>query len=327
MKKANMLLAALCAVGMTASLFGCSSGQAQGGDTQPQASAAPAADAASAPQREQIVVGFSNWSRSFEFYVDLEKGMQEVADAQGVKLITQDPNGDLAAQTKQVEDFITQGVDGIVLCPIDSNAAVTEAETINQAGIPLVTTDIAVAGGDVASHIASDNTLGGQLAAQFIGEQLGGTGKVALINNPTITSLIERETGFTDTMAQKYPDIEIVAVQSGESKREKGLSVMENILQSNPDVQGVFAVNDMMGLGALQAVQAAQRDDIVIVGFDATEEAVKYIKEGSALKASVAQNPVELGKTTMETMIKVIAGEQVEKNIPVPVELVTAGNA
>ena len=115
MKKANMLLAALCAVGMTASLFGCSSGQAQGGDTQPQASAAPAADAASAPQREQIVVGFSNWSRSFEFYVDLEKGMQEVADAQGVKLITQDPNGDLAAQTKQVEDFITQGVDGIVL--------------------------------------------------------------------------------------------------------------------------------------------------------------------------------------------------------------------
>ena len=314
MKKANMLLAALCAVGMTASLFGCSSGQAQGGDTQPQASAAPAADAASAPQREQIVVGFSNWSRSFEFYVDLEKGMQEVADAQGVKLITQDPNGDLAAQTKQVEDFITQGVDGIVLCPIDSNAAVTEAETINQAGIPLVTTDIAVAGGDAASHIASDNTL-------------GGTGKVALINNPTITSLIERETGFTDTMAQKYPDIEIVAVQSGESKREKGLSVMENILQSNPDVQGVFAVNDMMGLGALQAVQAAQRDDIVIVGFDATEEAVKYIKEGSALKASVAQNPVELGKTTMETMLKVIAGEQVEKNIPVPVELVTAGNA
>ena len=102
---------------------------------------------------------------------------------------------------------------------------------------------------------------------------------------------------------------------------------MENILQSNPDVQGVFAVNDMMGLGALQAVQAAQRDDIVIVGFDATEEAVKYIKEGSALKASVAQNPVELGKTTMETMLKVIAGEQVEKNIPVPVELVTAGNA
>ena len=152
MKKANMLLAALCAVGMTASLFGCSSGQAQGGDTQPQASAAPAADAASAPQREQIVVGFSNWSRSFEFYVDLEKGMQEVADAQGVKLITQDPNGDLAAQTKQVEDFITQGVDGIVLCPIDSNAAVTEAETINQAGIPLVTTDIAVAGGDVTSR-------------------------------------------------------------------------------------------------------------------------------------------------------------------------------
>ena len=259
--------------------------------------------------------------------LDFLRVMQEVADAQGVKLITQDPNGDLAAQTKQVEDFITQGVDGIVLCPIDSNAAVTEAETINQAGIPLVTTDIAVAGGDAASHIASDNTLGGQLAAQFIGEQLGGTGKVALINNPTITSLIERETGFTDTMAQKYPDIEIVAVQSGESKREKGLSVMENILQSNPDVQGVFAVNDMMGLGALQAVQAAQRDDIVIVGFDATEEAVKYIKEGSALKASVAQNPVELGKTTMETMLKVIAGEQVEKNIPVPVELVTAGNA
>lgn len=342
MKKSKHYLAILCSAAMILSMAGCSGpsdassevGTSSSGSTSQTEKTVSSNKVETSSSKETtlskktITVGFSNWSKSFEFYVDLEKGMQEVADAEGVTLLVKDPNGDLAAQTKNLEDFITQGVDGIIIVPIDSKAAITEVEMVNGKNIPVVTTDIAVEGGIIASHIASDNRLGGELAADFIGKQLNGKGKIAIINNPTITSVIEREEGFTEKIKKDYPGIEIVSVQSGESKREKAMSVTENILQTNPDLKAIFSVNDMMALGALQAVQAAQKDkDIIIVGFDATEEAVKYIKEGSALRASVAQKPIELGKATMEAMLKAINGEPVEKNISVPVELVTIDNA
>jgi ribose transport system substrate-binding protein len=283
-------------------------------------------NAANNGDEKQLVIGFTNWSRSFAFYVDLEKGLQEVADRENVKLITQDPNGDLMKQQQHLENYITQKVDGVIMIPIDSNASLPSAQAVMDKGIPIVTADIALQGSDeIKSHIASDNKLGGQLAAEYIGKVLDGKGKVAVINNPTITSVIERSDGFTETIEAKFPDIEIVAVQNGESKREKALSLTENFLQSHPDLDAIFSVNDMMALGALQAVNAAKKDNVTIVGFDATDEALQAIVDGSRM-ASVAQQPIEIGKFALEALLKVIRGEQVEANIPVPVAIVNSDN-
>ncbi len=293
----------------------------------------PAADS-QAPEESQgggqsddtLTIGFSNWSRSFEFYVDMEAGMQEKADELGVELIIQDANGDLNEQTTQLEDFVSRGVDGIIICPIDSEASGTEVEMVNSANIPIATCDIeCTGGGEVVTHIASNNYLGGQLAARFIGEELGGKGTVAVIDNPTITPLIDRENGFLETIEAEYPDIEVVAVQSGESTREKGMEVAENLLEKYPDLGGIFGTNDMMALGALQAVEA-QNKETVIVGFDASEEALTAIKNGSPMKASIAQQPELLGAQVLELLVNHLNGEEVEPKVEVEVIAVSAEN-
>ena len=275
---------------------------------------------------DKIVIGFSNWSRAFEFYVDIEEGMQAAADAAGVELIIQDPNGDLNSQTEQLEDFIARGVDGIIIVPIDSTASASEVEMVNEAGIPLITLDIACTGGGVVlSHIASDNYLGGVLAARFIGEELEGKGQVAVLDNNTITALIEREKGFVDTMEAEFPEIEIVSMQSGESTREKGMEVTENWLLNYPDLKAIFGTNDMMGLGAVQAIESSDAD-VFVVGFDATGEACTNISEGGAMRASIAQQPKLLGQVGMETILKILNGEEVEEQVQAEVVPVTAEN-
>lgn len=316
------IIAAMMAIMLTGMMAGCSMESGIEDTTEDNG-----AENAEQSGGDSLTIGFSNWSRSFEFYVDLEEGMQKKADELGVELVIQDADGDLTEQTSQLENFISRDMDGVIICPIDSEAAGSEVEMVNAEDIPLATVDIeCTGGGEVVTHVASDNYLGGQLAAEYVGEALGGKGKIAVISNPTITTIIEREKGFTETIETEYPDIEIVANQSGESTREKGMEVAENILEKNPDLDAIFGTNDMMALGAVQAIQAKNLDTIV-VGFDATEEACNAMKEGSPMKASVAQQPQLLGETVLESLVNYINGEDVEPEIKVEVKLVTEENA
>lgn len=273
-------------------------------------------------------IGATTYSRSFEFYQDIEKGMKE----EGVDKVVfdfQDPNGDLAVQTSQMEDFVSKKVDLVTIVPIDSTAAEAEGKLVTGAKIPLITVDIAITKdvGQVA-HIASDNHEGGELAAKKMTNLLGGKGEVLVIDNPAIVSVVDREKGFAAKLAEMAPGIKIAASQSGDSKREKAQSVAEDLLQAHPNVTGIFAVNDEMALGALQAVNAAGRNDKVsIIGFDASSEGVGEIAKGtSAFKASVAQDPEQIGRIVTRTALSVLKGDKVEKLIPVPVVLVDSSN-
>jgi ABC-type sugar transport system substrate-binding protein len=239
-----------------------------------------------------------------------------------------DPNGDLAAQTAQIEDFVSKKVDLVTIVPIDSTAAEAEGRLVTSAHIPLITVDIAITkdAGQVA-HIASDNHQGGEIAAKKMADLLNGKGEVLVINNPAIVSVVDREKGFAAKLAEIAPGIKIVASQSGESKREKAQAVAEDLLQAHPNVVGIFAVNDEMALGALQAVIAAGRQDKISIGFDASSEGLKEIAKGSsAFKASVAQDPVQIGKIVTQTALSVLKGDKVDKLIPVPVVLVDKSN-
>jgi ABC-type sugar transport system substrate-binding protein len=240
-----------------------------------------------------------------------------------------DPNGDLAAQTAQMEDFVAKKVDLVTIVPIDSTASEAEARLVTDAHIPFITVDIAINKdvGQVA-HIASDNLLGGELAAKKMADLLGGKGEVVVIDNPAIVSVVDREKGFAAKLGEIAPDVKIVASQSGESKREKAQAVAEDLLQAHPNITGIFAVNDEMALGALQAVIAAGRQDKVsIIGFDASSEGLKEIAKGnSAFKASVAQDPELIGRIVTRTALAVLKGDKVEKLIPVPAVLVDQSN-
>ncbi len=289
---------------------------------------AVSASISSSSSQDVPVIGATTYSRSFEFYQDIEAGMKEQG-GDAVSFDFRDPNGDLAVQTAQMEDFVAKGVKLVTMVPIDSTAGEAAARLVTSAGIPLITVDIAITAdvGQVA-HIASDNHYGGAIAAEKMAALLGNKGEVLVINNPAIVSVVDREKGFTEKLAEIAPDVKVVASQSGDSKREKAQAVAEDLLQAHPDAVGIFAVNDEMALGALQAVIAAGRQDKTsIIGFDASSEGISEIAKGnSAFKATVAQDPVGMGKIVAKTAMAVLNGEKVEKFIPVPVVLVDSTN-
>jgi ribose transport system substrate-binding protein len=184
----------------------------------------------------------------------------------------------------------------------------------------VVTLDRSANSGEVVAHIASDNVAGGKMAGEFIVEQLGGAGKVVELEGiPGASAARERGEGFN--AAIEGTDIEVVARQTANFDRAEGLSVMENILQAQAEIDAVFAHNDEMALGALEAIKASGRD-IMIVGFDATADAVAAVEAGE-MAATVQQLPKDIGSIGVDTAMKVLNGDTVDEYIPVALELVT----
>jgi len=253
------------------------------------------------------------------FFVDLEAGAKEKADELGATLITLDSQDDSAKELSNMEDLINQNVDLILINPTDSDAVQSAIEAANTAGIPVITLDRGANAGEVVAHIASDNVAGGVLAGEFIVEQLGGEGKVVELEGiPGASAARDRGEGFNKAL--EGTNIEVVAKQTANFDRAEGLSVMENILQSQTEIDAVFAHNDEMALGALEAIKASGRD-ILVVGFDATADAKAAVEEGT-MAATVEQLPKMIGSLGVETAMKVIDGETVEKTIPVDLQLV-----
>jgi ribose transport system substrate-binding protein len=268
-------------------------------------------------------VGVTLLTEAHVFYQDLKRGMQRAADSLGIDLHVVAGEWDLARQTSQVENFITQGMQAIIIAPVDSRGIVSAVEEANRARIPVFTADIAAAGGDVAAHIASDNAQGGRLVGEFLASRLNGHGKIAILDQPTVTSVIDRVRGFREAIAA-HPGLEIVAAPAVErGLREVAKQKTDNLLQSHRDLNAVFGSNDDCALGALASIRAAGKTGIVIVGFDATPEAQAAIREGTGLLADAIQYPEVIGRRTIEAVARHLKGEPVPRSIPVAVGLVT----
>ena len=272
-------------------------------------------------------IGVTLLTREDDFYRELEAGLKEAAAAANFELIVQSGDKDLSKQQSQIDNFIVQKVSAIIVCPTDTRGIAPAIERANAANIPVFTADIAAGGGRVVSHIASNNTEGGKLAAEYIAKALAGANaKVGIIGQPEVQSVIDRETGFKEALA-KYPNLQLVPTLNGEGKRDRALKATEDLLQGNPDIRAIFCINDETALGALAAVEAKGKSDVIIVGYDAAPEAVEKIKKGTALKADVAQQPREIGKQTIEAIARHFKGETVAPKTDVPVKIVDAASA
>ncbi|MDF2677314.1 MAG: rbsB [Bacillota bacterium] len=253
------------------------------------------------------------------FFVDLEAGAKAKADELGATLVTLDSQDDPAKEMSNVEDLINQKVDLIMINPTDSDAVGNAVKAANTAKIPVITLDRSASNGEVVSHIASDNVAGGKLAGEYMIELLGGKGNVVeLEGTPGASAARDRGTGFNEAIAKS--NIKVVTKQTANFDRAEGLTVMENILQSQPEIDAVFAHNDEMALGAVEAVKSSKRN-IIVIGFDATEDAKAAVNSGD-MAATVEQLPKEIGSIGVETALKSLSGEQVEKTIPVKLQLV-----
>jgi len=299
-------------------VFGIAACSKQGPDSAaPAAASAPAAAAADG----QLTVGLAVSTLNNPFFVSLRKGAEDEAQKDGIKLITVDAQDDPAKQQASVEDLIQKKVNVILINPTDSSAVANVVKEATGKGIKVVSLDRSVNGAEVSAHIASDNVAGGKMAGEFLLQKLGGKGRIVELEGIAGSSAArERGEGFHKVVDGKA-DVKLLAKQPADFDRAKGLSVMENIIQGNKDIQGVFAHNDEMALGALKAIQAAGLKNVVVVGFDATADVVAAVKAGT-LAATVQQQPELIGQYGIQTAKKLAAGQSVDKFIPVPLNLI-----
>lgn len=278
---------------------------------------------AGAGAAKRPVIGVSLLTQTHAFYKDLEDGLREEAKARNMDVVVVACEMDPAKQASQIEDFVAQHVSALLLAPCDSSAVGQNLQSAERANIPVFTADIAARSGKVVSHVASDNVLGGRLAARTLAGLLNDKGRIVIIDHPTVASVQDRVRGFEEEL-KSHPGMTIVARPSADGQRAKAMSAMEDMLQAHPDVNGVFGINDDSALGALSVIEPAGRKDIAIVGYDATPEAQAAIKRGSALKADVIQYPKKIGRTAIEMIARHLAGEKVPAVVSVDVGVVTA---
>ncbi len=307
-----------------------SAAESQASAAEPQTSAAESqASAADAKGDGSYTLALVPPAMISPYYAAVIEGAQGAADAAGCELVTLAPESesDYAAQVQIVEDMITQKVDGIILCAINSDAIISAVKKANDASIPVVmfNTQNELAGGEVAAYIKYDQYEAGAKVCDYVAEVFNGKANVAIIEGLPSDHTTERKGGFVDRATEKYPDIKIVASQPGDWEREKGMNAATNMLQANPDINVLFGLSDEMALGAVQAVEQAN-SSAKVAGFDGNPNAVAAVRDGKMMSTLSIGGP-ETGKLCVDTLIKILNGETVEKIIPVDTTVVTIDNA
>ena len=268
-------------------------------------------------------IGLSVSTQNNPFFVTLVESAEAAAQELGVKLTVVDAGDDVTKQASDIEDLVSKQVGVLIVNPVDSDAVSSAVSSTVSRGVKVISVDRAVNGVEIDCQIASDNVAGAEMATQYIVDTLGEGIKVAELQGTVgASAAIDRGQGFHNVADEK---LDVVSSQPANFDRTEGMSVMENMLQSNGDIQAVFAANDEMALGAVEAISGAGKD-IMVVGFDATDDAIEAIKAGR-MAATIAQQPDLIGKTAAEQAVKLINGETIDKAIPVEVTLITKDNA
>ncbi|MBQ3449519.1 MAG: sugar ABC transporter substrate-binding protein [Synergistaceae bacterium] len=259
------------------------------------------------------------------FFGVMNDAIKAEVEKNGDTLITLDPALDPVKQISQIEDMVAQGVDAIFLNPVDWQAVAPGLMAAHEAGIPIINVDAAVYDEDyVACIVASDNLAAGQVFGEDMLKRLPKGGKAIILGHPTTKTGIDRIAKFKEII-EAHPEFTIAAEDSSEGQLEIAMPKMENIIQAHPDMNVVMCVNDPTARGVIQALKAANMKGVLIYGVDGSPDAKKAIKEGD-MTGTAAQSPINIGKIGVEMAYKILAGEKVEKHIPVPVQLITAEN-
>lgn len=262
------------------------------------------------------------------------KGANEEADKLGIKLLTSAAANQTAVeqQINIMEDYISQGVDAIVLAPIDSKGLVPVVAKAMQAGIKVVDVDNRLdadtmkAAGIEVTYVGVSDETSAYNAGKAMVEALGGEGKVAILEGIRGADNAQARKRGAEKAFAEASGIEIVASQTANWQAEEALNVATNIIQANPDINGIFCANDTMTFGAIQAVAAAGKTgQIFITGIDAEQQALVNIKEGTAL-ATVYQNQDAQAAKALQVAMAMINGEEVPLDVQVPTILITKDN-
>ncbi|MCQ2358737.1 MAG: substrate-binding domain-containing protein [Phascolarctobacterium sp.] len=268
-------------------------------------------------------IGLSISTQNNPFFVTLAEGAKKAAKEKGLNLIVVDANNDVTKQVSNIEDLVQKNVKVLIVNPVDSDAVTGAVKAAMAKGVKVISVDRAVNGVKIDCQIASDNVMGAEMATDYIVKKMGEGVKVAELQGVQgASATIDRGKGFHNIADKK---LKVAASQIADFDRAKGMSVMENVLQANGDIQAVFAHNDEMALGAVEAVAGAGKK-VMVVGFDATDDAVAAVKAGR-MAATIAQQPALIGEKAVVNAAELMAGKSIPASIPVEVTLITKENA
>ncbi len=262
--------------------------------------AAPAATPEAAPEVAPLTFGLLLPETANPYFASIQQGAQEAAAAAGVQLQLNVADGDGPRQLEAGRQLLQRGVAALLVVPVDGVAIAELVALANEVNVPVLTIERRAAAGRVLTHIASDNVAGGSIAGDFLARAISGRGRVVeLEGEPGASPTQERSQGFHQALLS-FPEVELLASEPANFDRQQAQEAFARLLDEHPTINAVFAHNDVMILGALEAAQAAGRDHLIVfVGFDAIAEAVDAIEEGE-LRATVAQQPLEMGRLAVE---------------------------
>ena len=253
---------------------------------------------------------------------DLRRGMAPVADSLKLELIVMTAGGDAARQGVQLDSLVARGVAAILVAPIDGDEIGDAIERANRAGVPVLTLVTPATSGAVVAHVASDERTAGELVGWYVAQRLRGGGNVAILDQPGLASARDRVAGVRLALARS-PNIRVVASPAVEpATREAARQKTATLLAADQPVHAFVGTNDDLALGALAAVQAAGKQDVIVVGFGATPEARTAIVNGTALVADVVPDHVTVGRYGLLVAASHLRGNRVMSLVPVRVRLV-----
>lgn len=269
---------------------------------------------------KDLKLGVSISTTNNPYFVAMKDGLDKFASEKKVSLKVADAQDDAARQADDIQNFISQNVDAILINPVDSKAVVSSIKAANSANIPVILIDRGSEGGDVLTTVASDNVEAGKMAAEFVVKELGEKAKAFELSGvPGASATVDRGKGFNKIAKTK---LDVLSSQSANFDRAKALNTAQNMIQGHKDVQVIFAQNDEMALGAAQAVKSAGLKDILIVGIDGQPDAHDAIKNGD-ITATIAQQPAKMGEIAIQAAIDHYQGKKVKKTTVSPIYLVT----
>lgn len=275
-------------------------------------------------EKESLVIGMSFQEMKNQYFVVMNEALQELGASLGATVYTADASHDIVKQIADIEDLVQKGVDILIVNPTDSAGVKSAIEQAASQGVTIVSVD-AQAEGPVTSFVGSKNYDAGVIAGDALAKAIGESGEVAILDGIPVVPILERVRGFKDAMA-KYPNIKIVTVQNGKQERNIALGVTENMIQANPNLKGIFSVNDEGSLGVLRAINDSGKN-IKLTSVDGNPEAVAAILEGGNFVATAAQYPRDMIRIGVGIALSKYWGANVPKEIPIDVTLVDINNA
>lgn len=260
-------------------------------------------------------------------FVNMQYGFEDEAKNQGVEISVLNAGGyeNVETQINQIQDFIAAGYDGIIVAAADADAVVAAEEEAIANGIPVINVNNMSNCEDIYAQIRSDDTEMGAKCADIMAELLGGKGNVILINANAGNALTARGYAFRERIESEYPDINIIFEDFIAADAAQAATAIEDYLQTYPDVQGLFSWSDTCAIPCASAIDASGRD-IKIVTIDCSNPDTRAMITDGKIDAAVAQQPVTLGRVGLQTMLKIINGEDYEEKIFAPIQAVTAAD-